>query len=479
MRQLFTTVGLAAALAGCGRDAPTEVKPPSPVKGPPGLTILPVSTASDTVQALLAAPLEVHVFQPNGDAAVGATVVFDATVAPSGEPTMQVSSGSDGYVSSARATVGANGSATVHVRFGTTPGASKISVSVPSLNLRDTARFTVQAGAPVRASIAPRDTIAYIGEPLAFRVSSTDRFGNPSGHPTLTTGAGVTVDGTSVTPTGLGRYQLTASLPGLLHETLTVTALPRGRLAAMRYHYGRTLVMMDLNGGNRTTVELGDTVYGIDWTPDGRVVASVESPGPGFSSDLKVLRAVTPTGQISRFLPTTVPDYQFFPSFSADGRTMVFMGFDPNVSNYVVWRANADGSHPQPTPHRINASWGMAFGTSPDASRLVLYSSIRDLQTQGSTPLPVTATGWRWSPLGDLLAFNEIDRVGVVRPDGSGMRTFMTHFTGHSDRTIDWSGDGKYIVYRGQSWSLEIADVATGARIVIPSTVEFTQGALQ
>lgn len=111
---------------------------------------------------------------------------------------------------------------------------------------------------------------------------------------------------------------------------------------------------------------------------------------------------------------------------------------------------------------------------------MVVSGSVNDLQTQARTSLGTPNTpSWRWSPLGDLIAFVNHDVVGVVRPDGTGRRVLWAGFTGFADQTIDWSGDGKYLVFRTSSGALEMFEVASGARAVLPFASDLTQAALQ
>ncbi|HET8654568.1 MAG TPA: hypothetical protein VFL93_03560, partial [Longimicrobiaceae bacterium] len=370
----------------------------------------------------------------------------------------------------------AEGLASVRVRFGHVAGVGEVVVTAPTLGYQDTARYTVLPGAPARTAIEPRDTVVYLDGTITLRATVADRFGNRRPEsPTITGSAGATVSGTTVRAAGFGVLRVRATFPGAASDSTTITALPRERLAATTAYLGGTLVMMDLDGSNRVSVPLQGIVYGLDWAPDGRVVVA-----PG--STTATLEAVSSTGEITPFLSNSTASSEAYPVFSADGKTLFFAGRAAgatNTDNYL-WRANADGTGVQATTIPLTFEWGTSYGPSPDATQLVFRSTIYDLQTQTGKTLPTgEIESWRWSPLGDLIAFNDIDTMGVMRPDGTGRRVFSSDYTGFADQSIDWSGDGKYLVFRSNSGSLEIVEVATGAHAVLPFTSGFTQGALQ
>lgn len=474
MRQSIKALILAVvAVSACGGDGPTESKPR------PGITVTAGAGTTDTVQATPVQALNVVVNRADGKPAPGVVVRFIGELSRTNTQALSMAVGtltSTEFGLSAADTTDASGVASVRVRFGSVAGEGRIIVTVPELGFQDTARYTVTPGAAARTSISPRDTVVYLDGSVTLRAFVTDRFGNRRSEvPTLTGPEGVSVSGLTVSTSRFGRHWVRATFAGARADSVGVTALPRGRLAAVRGSMGNTLVMMDLDGSNRTTVPMSGTIYGIDWAPDGRVVVGVAVNGTTNS-----LRAVTSAGQISTFLTGSTAANEAFPVFSADGRSAFFAGRAANAFSSTVWRANADGTGVQSSALALGTGYGVAYGPSPDGTKLVSAGTITDLQTQARTSLSTPgAASWRWSPQGDLIAYNGANGLGVIKPDGTGRRVLWTG-TAVSDQSVDWSGDGKYLVLRGGlSGALEMVEVASGTRAVVRSTGDFVQGALQ
>jgi WD40 repeat protein len=469
----------AAALAGllllvaCGDEATRPT--------PRSLTFVAGEGTVDTIGADPVQALEIRVIGPDGKPAPGTPVLFESEIVGDGPYTTAtmliapVVSTRFGVV--VADTTDGKGQAGVRVRFGSLAGEGGIVVTVPTLGIRDTARYTVQPGAPARVLIAPRDTGVTIGRSFTLRAAVVDRYANARAESPAWSGTGgLTISGGSMTASGFGRYEVRATYPGIDGDSTSVAALPVGRIAATTAttgYLGGPLVMMDLDGGTRVEVPLEGTVYGLDWAPDGRVVVA-----PGGSD--ATLIAVSASGKIERFLSGSTASSEAYPSFSGDGKTVFFAGraADAGDTENHLWRADADGTNVQATTIPLSFPWGTSYGPSPDASKMVFHSQIYDVHTETVTAMPLSVPSWRWSPKGDLIAFAG-DVVGVVRPDGSGRRVLVSGFNLYGDQTIDWSGDGAYLVFRGRTGSLELVEVATGTRVTVPFTARFAQPALR
>jgi hypothetical protein len=473
MRRSIKAIALAVlAVSACG-DGPTGSRAES------GIVITAGAGTTDTIQATPVQALTVRVNGADGKPAGGVLVRFAGVIAGSNPQltTMTVGTlvGTD-FEQTVVGTTDESGVASVRVRFGTIAGEGYITATVPALGFQETARYNVTPGAVARTAITPRDVLVSIDGSASLRASVTDRFGNARPEvPTLTGPDGTSFSGSTVTASRFGRHVVRATYPGAFPDSAVVSALPRGRLAGVRGYPGNTLVMIDLDGGNRLAVPLMGTIYGIDWAPDGRVVASV-----GNSSGPTVLQAVTELGRASTFLTGSTVTNEGYPVFSPDGKSVFFAGRAPNSFSNTLWRANADGTGIQSSSLVLGFSWGVVYGPSPDGTKVVHSGTIHDLQTQVRTSLGTPdVPSWRWSPLGDLIAYASHDVVGVIRPDGTGRRILWSGFTGFADRTIDWSGDGKYLVFRTGSGSLEMIEVASGARAVLPFASDLIQAVLQ
>ncbi len=469
-----TRAPLAAALAAAMLSAACDGGPndpkPEPVK--PGIGIVAGAGTTDTVQSTPVQALNILVTGPDGKPAAGAPVLFEsgfASVGTNRVATMTVGPVvSSSFTTSVGDTTDASGVASVRVRFGTVSGEGKVVVTVPTLGFQDTARYNVTPGAPVRTTLAPRDTAMYMAGSVTLRAAVVDRFGNRRPEtPTLSGPAAVTISGATVSTSSFGRHLVRASYPGTIADSTTVTALPRGRLAASNGYLANSLVMMDLDGSNRVTAAVGGAIYGLDWAPDGRVVAGVGN------SSTATLQAVSESGEVKPFLTGSTAGSEAYPVFSADGRKVFFAGRNPGAFSFsnTLWHANADGTGVQATTLSLSFEWGTSYGPSPDGSRVVFQSNVYNVQTQARTTLtPTRVNSWRWSPLGDLVAFNDYETMGVMKSDGTERRVFSSTYTGFADRSIDWSGDGKYLVFRSAFGALEIVEVATGTRVMIPNT---------
>ncbi|HYW08378.1 MAG TPA: hypothetical protein VE913_15575, partial [Longimicrobium sp.] len=109
-----------------------------------------------------------------------------------------------------------------------------------------------------------------------------------------------------------------------------------------------------------------------------------------------------------------------------------------------------------------------SYGVSPDKTKVVIFSEMFDLATGHNHRLWETGLwSWRWSPGGDLLAFNGGNFVGVMNPDGSGRRILSRKSRSSHDLTMDWSGDGKYLILRTLEGALEVLEPATGASALL------------
>jgi hypothetical protein len=471
MRHSFKVIVVAVLVAGACRESLIDARPE------PGIRFTAGVGSTDTIQATPVQALNVRVNDADGKPARGAVVRFEAVLsAVSSLPSMTVGTlASAPLMETAVDTTDASGVASILVRFGIIAGPGKITVTVPALGFQDTARYTVTPGAAVRTHVTPRDTAVYLDGSVTLHAMVIDRIGNWRLEvPTLSSPEGVSVLGHTVRSSSFGRHVVRAAFPGITGDSVYVTVLPRGRLAAVRGYMGNTLVMMDLDGSNRVAVPLRGPISGIDWAPDGRVVAGVANS----IGSANVLEAVSPAGQSSTFLSGSLAtEGEDYPVFSADGRS-VFFGGHANNRQTTLWRANSNGTESQSSSLSLRFDWGFSYGPSPDGTKLVHSGFLYDLQTRTVTWLDTPAESWRWSPLGDLIAYNSFSLLGVIRPDGTGRRVLSSTYTGSTDRSVDWSGDGKYLVIRSGT-ALELFEVASGKRAMLPFTTDFTQAVLK
>jgi Tol biopolymer transport system component len=268
------------------------------------------------------------------------------------------------------------------------------------------------------------------------------------------------VEGSSVTARDYGFHELRAQHPGVPAAVATVAVVPRGTLAVVTRDWrGDSIVIVDLDGSNRRRIATGSDVNGLAWTPDGtRLVASL-----GKNFDERRLHSVTLDGVLTPLPIGVSPVYQVSPVFSADGKWLFF------ASESGIARARPDGSGLQ--RFAVPDFFASDVGPSPDGSRVAAapggtaFGLIYGIETGAVTYLRGVEVGsLRWSPKGNLLAFNGRERgVGLMAPDGSNLQ-LITGWINSRDLRLDWSPDGKWIVFHGGT-DLELIQVETGRRI--------------
>jgi serine/threonine protein kinase len=192
----------------------------------------------------------------------------------------------------------------------------------------------------------------------------------------------------------------------------------------------------------------------VAWAPNGRIVYVSNEGG---NADVWI---ADPDGNNRKqLMATSTTDVS--PVVTPDGRYVVFVSWEDNKKN--VWRINMDGSNPV----RLTSGLSDSFpAVSPD-SRWVLYTALGGAQPtlwkvsiDGGTPVGVTdhiATTSAISPDGRSIAFTypespdpfaPANRVAIMPFEGGPItKTFEVPATGTVLSVIQWSHDGKSILY--------------------------------
>lgn len=460
-------VGLTTILISCG----AESSAPPVDAGEVGMHLRIVSGggATDTFAAVLPQPVVVEL-RNNGKPVVGEVIRFERASIAGGNAAFLgiILDPPNNFAGLAFDTTDANGRASVRLQLGADLGMAGLKVSVPSLGIADTARFTIVAGTPYELHAAPGDTGIFVGGSVNIRVSPVDRGQHAaSGTPTfqvLDGPATVTTSGV-VTGTAIGVARIKVQI-GTASEILDVSVVPDG--AVVMGTAGNGIVIMNLDQTALKQINIGGT-YPV-WSPAGdRVVYSLGG------------RLVTQSisgGEPKTFInPDTTKGAHSLPEFSKDG-AYIYFTTSADLEPQESWRVNADGTglrrisprpslanevHPSPSPtnDRITFNYAQENGTI----------RVRDLSTgvtsasYGFGQLP------SWSPVSEQIAFVQdafLDRaVMLVNADGTGLKRLtpdVGYFFG-----VSWSPDGKWLAV--SNGAVRVIEVASGRNIWIPGKV--------
>jgi adhesin/invasin len=217
--RLVALVGLVATLAACGDDGSTDPATPN--------AIAKVSADSQTtaVGVAMAQPLVVKVTGGGGAPVPNVEVVWGILAG-------------GGTFNDTTTMTDAEGNASVTYTPGTTPGRAEVGAAVPGISTSFV--LTLVAGPASALLKFGSDNPAVVkGSVLTLGVKMADAFGNgiAGGVVTWSADGGTVSTATSTTDTGgvatvtfttgaaAGRYNLTATVPGLPPTTFVITAI--------------------------------------------------------------------------------------------------------------------------------------------------------------------------------------------------------------------------------------------------------------
>jgi hypothetical protein len=386
----------------------------------------------------------------------------------------------------------AQGRARVQVLMGRVPGNVTARITVPALDLVDSASYTITVGAVGGVRVAAADTALDIGERAVLRGRVIDRVGNTRPEvASLSRGPGssVTLDSATATVTaaGFGAQQLFVRYRGYV-DSMVVRVVPQGTLIAWSQPslsvrqtsingrgVPRTLdarVLSDFGVFPRLSVDRQRVSYhrsnGVDGGPSTTVMVQDTS---GLAQ-----RTYSLEGQLANVHATRV---------MLDRSLILVCEFkpQPNFPGLSAIRVAVDGTITfiAAIPETANTPLG-GVDISPDGRRVVYVASsaegprgvqVLDLQTKALTVLVTSGDAPRWSPTGDRIAFLSRDPFPFdpVPP----YSLYVMGFSGQlpsrlSTRTFDagfaWSPDGAYIAGRAKG-AIYITRVGDGAQVAL------------
>lgn len=452
----------------------------------PGITVL-AGLGSDTVQARPLQALRVRARGERGEPAKGRVIRFESVFSAFPAATAFVLLSpltSNQFGSLVAATADDEGTASALLQMGNIAGEARVVVSVPELGLRDTVRFNVLPGAPVRVRFSVRDTAVAVGGSYNLSAPVVDRFNNPRTEQVTITNTTPTVctvppGGGVVSAVAMGRCVMTAEY-GQTRDTARATAVLDARMVVSS---GGMLALVSSNGSSyRAVLQTSDFSLAPAWSPEGTRLVIYE--GDPYSSG-KITIVDTTTGSRLYTAGRGVGiDVAFFGRFSPDGQWVYFSGsnFGEPIS---IWRMKPDATQLErvvsPSTD-FQFSYAQRPSVSPDGQTVAFDVdgglALVDVATRQVTKLNVTGATPTFSPDGQQLAFYGQSGSGlkVVNRDGTGVRSLST-VSYYEWQAPQWTSDGKWLLVR-DSW-LSFVNVADRKSLPLPFSGNYYQGAMR
>jgi Tol biopolymer transport system component len=265
----------------------------------------------------------------------------------------------------------------------------------------------------------------------------------------------------------LGTPAATSAQQVLAPERIAFTRVREDETKKGDYRVEAEIWMMNSDGSDprRLTRNTSDD-FGIAWSPDGRtLVFGAVQFEPDSTGELKPVSARIYSMSAEGGPPTAITPADMraqFPSWSSDGRRIVFHGGTSfqNNAGMEIYVMRSDGTEIRKLTSNnvadIRPDW------SPDGRRIAYTSNrsgssqIHVMNADGSNDVQIT-TGPAgvhnrapdWSPSGDKIVFvssrDGKAQIYVMNADGTGQTRLSNGVEDEGDP--EWSADGKHIAF--------------------------------
>jgi Tol biopolymer transport system component len=472
MRRNLLLIAAVFVVASCGDGS-------GPGGGRPGLTLISGDNVTDTINAQPLKALVVEVRDASGAIAPQRTVVrFSSPVISCCSAEMLVGAlTSTQYGPFTSGETDGAGRTAVLVQLGGIAGPARIVVSVPTLGVQDTARYTVLPGQPAAILMTPSDTSMYASGSYTVHGSVVDRFMNARNDPVVYTASspGVSVSSSGVvTASTTGRYTLTGTAGGASGVS-SLSIVPPGIVTALVLRAnGERIVTFNLDGsGLRDVIGVMDNDNGIGprprWLPGSSTIIYSD-----IVAGREQIRTIDASGNVSTLIPSPPATLmqQNEPSPSANAPVLYFTGHDSRCSPpFCLFRSGIDGTNPELLTELIAAGEAATHpSASPDGSKVAFTTSgpkikVFDYNTKTISAWSVTGDYPAWSPDGAQIASTDPNGLGnlrLVNADGTNQRLISSGGRQYTNAPVVWSPDSKWLLGVNISGFLDIIEVATG-----------------
>lgn len=444
-------LALSGLLAACGGE--TAIAPGSD----PGLHFVSL-TVSDTIDAMLAAPIELQLNDEKGAARANVAVIVAGP--PDASATQVAASLGGQYLQSVTVTTDASGRARVWARLGTVVGRDPY-LHASAGAAADSLRVDVRPGQPTSLGATPEDTAMWVGQTFRIRTLIHDRWDNRRDDAvtfTATGGVSVSSDGV-LSATAIGRAMVIASV-GAVRDTILTSVVPPAVLAVYAEGTqwesvgGIYVIRSDGSGGHwvfRFTVENPSPPSGLwpTWSGDGTHLAFIHSLGiRSIAADGSGLRDIVMGGEpVSNGygLQYSKDGWIYFTRVDRGGPISGWRVRDDGTGLAQVSEQRSWGTEAMPTPNPsgniVAYMTNAVSGNSIDFTLRFISLSTGAIQT-----LDIPGYSPRWSPTGDRVAYlngpyllNFLDANGVPLGEVGGRQVAL-------GQGFSWSPDGAWIV---------------------------------